>query len=145
MTKTPDFTLEIHRYSQPEEVFNFFHFQAEKSSSPLTFGAVLGSDPLDGKSRIDYAPSYHHHPFMEMDEEGPAYAEVSRETGVRDPERVRDFLRTERFIAHPMGALDEDFAGWVIHTQCPIEWHSGLDARESEMTDRVTVWFRDRA
>ena len=119
MSETPDFTLEIHRYSKPEELFNFFHFEARENGE--------------------------NYPFEKLNDDGTAYAEVGRETNVRDPERVRDYLRTARFIAHPVGALDDDFASWVIHTQCPIEWHSGLDARESEMTDRVTVWIRDRS
>lgn len=125
---TVKFVLEIHRYSRPEEIFSFFAFNPT-------------NDPYQINSAF---------PFDTGDEHGQPYEEIDRVQVREDLAKIkREDLIERGFMPLDLNQarerLGEVFTSWVIHCQAPIEWHRGLDAKEPEVFERVTVWVEDRS
>ncbi len=132
-----DLCIEIHRYDKPENKYRFFWFTPQQGGSEIQLGAVLGHDV-----------HFTEYPFETDDFEaprGPAYAETGRQQLLEDAaEKERKVLDRLGYKPFRLEDVSNDLAQWVIHTQCPIEFHSMLDARDPDWTKRVTIWKRKR-
>jgi hypothetical protein len=117
---TPDLIIEVHRYDKPENTFRFFEFSAgdisynHENTKPFAI------------SREDMGPNYLRTARCQISE---AEAEVKRRA-----------IEEDGFRPLSLEALPGHVRRWVIHSHCPIEFHSVLDNLDPEWTRRVTLW-----
>lgn len=122
----PDLVTEIHRYSEPTDMFAFHSIVPDTTGSWNIQPFTVDYD-MDG-----------------YDEDSPTYREDGITTrGLREVEDYRGVLwdqgyRRQEFIDN----LPDHFRDFVIHRQCPLEWQLRMESDDQELCDRVVVWVR---
>jgi hypothetical protein len=123
-TSPPSLVTEIHRYSHPDDQYNFhtiepdttYHWNIQPFATP-------GDYTAEGQDSVTY-----------------------REAGIETCDSIeasgkRVWLAERDYRPIAFGDLPDNLRYFVIHQQCPIQWHEILDERsDPRYEERVTVW-----
>lgn len=119
----PGFIIEVHRYSEPEEVWVY------TSLEPAAQGSyALVEYPLDGLVGDNY-------------EEGPAYTVVTS-NWFRQHEVAQERVKQGEngyISAYYLNEVPERLRGYVINCIAPLEWQKGLREQDPEVFHRITI------